>query len=230
MAQHPLITSEDFHLPGQIGRVAINVLTALQNTVVDKLDTYRYLEIGSFKGKSLLPHVLASSCKSCVSIDLRPAAAPDDRGTVYKYDHFTADMMRDSIVDSAGKTRAKKLKTITSDSSAIKTDLKGKKFDLVFIDGEHTVEGVLFDIENVRGVLAPNALVVLDDSPIVYPAVEAASYLLNGRAGPDVIYFKGSIAVILVGDLFSANDIKLPPRFWTNKQAIAEQHAQIIPS
>lgn len=39
----------------------------------------------------------------------------------------------------------------------------GLQFDLLFIDGDHTLEGARADLENLRPLAAPGAMVVMDD-------------------------------------------------------------------
>lgn len=230
MPDRSLIDKKDFHLRGQLGRKGANVIVALQHAIVNKFETYRYLEIGSFKGKSLLPHVLSAACTKCVSIDLRPALAPDVRGIDLQYDHITAEKMVASIAEHVPEKSLEKLTTFTANSSVISSELQDQRFDMVFIDGEHTIDGVMFDVENVKPVLAHNSVVIFDDNSLIYPVLEAASYLLRAQGGGEVLYFKGGISAIFLGDKLKVEDVEVPDHLWSSKKTIAQMHAEVLPT
>jgi len=223
-----LIEKSDFHLPGQLGTVGVNVLCAIQHAIVREFRTYAYLEVGSFKGKSLLPHVLSNNCTKAVSIDLRPAQTPDIRGAIYKYDHVTAEQMIGSIAGYASKKNLQKLSTFTADSSIVATELQNERFEMAFIDGEHTVEGALFDVENLRPVLADDSVLVFDDNSLVYPAIEAAYYLLSDWPCRKMQHFNGGISALILGGRLTIDDFKLRPRFLSSTEKVAKSHGAIL--
>lgn len=99
------------------------------------------LEIGSWKGKST--HALLSGCKN---------------GKVTSVDHFLGSKGQKMVVeDGSGKSiydqfmsnvgHLGNLEVCKMSSEEAAKKLRGKKFDVVFIDGEHTYEGVKRDIE-----------------------------------------------------------------------------------
>src|SRR5436309_9076337 len=60
-------------------------LLACQSAVRDLRPEYTYLEIGSYLGGSIQPHLVDERCKRIVSIDKRPPRQPDARGVDYEY-------------------------------------------------------------------------------------------------------------------------------------------------
>ena len=66
-------------IPSQTSDDDRKSLLALQAGVRSRRKTYTYLEIGSFLGGSLQPHLLDRSCERIYSIDKRCVVAPDDR-------------------------------------------------------------------------------------------------------------------------------------------------------
>ena len=49
----------------------------LQRLIRTHVQPYTYLEIGSEVGGTLVPYLIDETCKSAVSIDLRPLEVPD---------------------------------------------------------------------------------------------------------------------------------------------------------
>src|SRR4051812_12044666 len=62
-------------------------LLALQLAVRDAVGEYTYLEIGSYLGGSIQPHLLDPECRKIYSIDKRPRSQPDERGIDYIYEN-----------------------------------------------------------------------------------------------------------------------------------------------
>ena len=60
-------------------------LLGCQFAVRNLLPQYNYLEIGSYLGGSIQPHLLDEKCARVYSIDKRPLRQPDERGVDYIY-------------------------------------------------------------------------------------------------------------------------------------------------
>jgi hypothetical protein len=90
-------------------------LLAVQMAVRALRPDYTYLEIGSYLGGSIQPHLLDDKCRRIYSIDKRPSVQPDERGIDYVYrNNSTARMLEglrqvstdlDKIVTIDGETR-----------------------------------------------------------------------------------------------------------------------------
>src|SRR5437868_8479629 len=69
-------------------------LLAVQAAVREIAGEYNYLEIGSYIGGSIQPHLLDPRCRRIYSIDKRPHSQPDARGFDFIYqNNSTARMM-----------------------------------------------------------------------------------------------------------------------------------------
>src|ERR1044072_3278451 len=60
-------------------------LLACQRAPRQLVPDYNYLEIGSYLGGSIQPHLLDEKCARIISIDKRPEKQPDERGANYTY-------------------------------------------------------------------------------------------------------------------------------------------------
>src|SRR4051812_45896339 len=69
-------------------------MLACQLAVRELAPDYTYLEIGSYLGGSIQPHLLDPRCRTIFSIDKRPLSQPDERGFDFIYkNNSTARMM-----------------------------------------------------------------------------------------------------------------------------------------
>ena len=93
-------------------------LLAIQRGLRALADGYVYLEIGSYLGGSLQPHLLDERCRHIYSIDKRPLSQPDARGINYVYQHNSTARMLENLrgVDSAAVA---KIATIDNDAKNI---------------------------------------------------------------------------------------------------------------
>ncbi|WP_166418603.1 class I SAM-dependent methyltransferase [Cochlodiniinecator piscidefendens] len=212
------LTKEDFKLKGQVGRKGIATLIRLQELASSE-GSYRYLEVGSYLGKSLQPHVEDSDCSYALSIDLRPDLTPDERGTVSDYEHVSTEDMLEGLRAHASKKQMSKLRTIDDTSACLRTSKPKVKFDLAFIDGEHTITAAFGDFLNVLEVMNDDCIVVFDDSHIIFPAViNARSYLESQNIPHDIRFGGGFITALFIGP----NSVKKAEGF-TDDLCLSEQ-------
>ena len=144
-------------------------LLAVQAAVRELAGDYNYLEIGSYLGGSIQPHLLDPKCRAIYSIDKRPASQPDERGVEYVYqNNSTARMMETlrKVSDDSGK-----IVTIDGDASTIDPSRIAEKIQLCFIDGEHTDAAVASDFEFCRKVLDDHGAIVFHDAQITYNGI-----------------------------------------------------------
>jgi hypothetical protein len=129
---------------------------------------YCYLEIGSYLGGSILPHLRDSACAAIYSIDRRARRQPDSRGYTVKYPADSKERMLDGL-RAAAPEGFQKLICIESDTRNLDPSRVARHPHLCFIDGEHTDEAVIADskfcLQVMRG--AEGAL-VFHDTLIVY--------------------------------------------------------------
>ena len=138
------------------------------------------VEIGSWKGRST--HALLSGCK----------------GTVYAVDHFKGSNgeavehleaqqhdIYDIFLGNVG--HFKNLKTLKMSSEQAAKKFKDKSVDMVFIDGEHTYEGVKKDI----GMWLPKAKKIISGHDYYWPKIfMAVDEKLGDVETADTIWFK----------------------------------------
>jgi hypothetical protein len=146
-------------------------LLALQSVVRQSTATFVYLEIGSYRGGSLQPHVIDPKCSAIVSIDPRPDSLPDSRGKQRYPENSTAAMieaLRKVPGASVAKIKSIEAGTDSLDPSAIQTQP-----DYCFIDGEHTDEAALRDARFCLSVVKKDGLIAFHDANLIYGALAA---------------------------------------------------------
>jgi predicted O-methyltransferase YrrM len=109
-----------------------------------------YLEIGSWRGESLAN--VAQVAEVCVSLSLSPAEMKD-RGFTDEFIRihgFFADAQRYPNVSFIGH-----------DSRTYDFQRLPHRFDLVFVDGDHSYDGVLSDTRNVFQILKDERAIIV---------------------------------------------------------------------
>jgi predicted O-methyltransferase YrrM len=157
----------DFPIESQTSVADKMALLQVRRLLNDKLGNYAYLEIGSFMGGSLTPFLRDSRCTAILSIDERNRQQPDERGITFDYVGITHQSMIDNLRDHGFDL--KKLKTF--DGSINDYPAANEKFDLVFIDGEHTDLACFRDFIYSCRLLKKDSVIVFHDSTIIYKAL-----------------------------------------------------------
>jgi hypothetical protein len=172
---------------------------ALQRLVRRSNASYTYLEIGSFLGGSLQPHVLDPRCRKIFSIDARPAAQPDDRGQWFRYDHSSTDRMLANL-RALDPDQISKVVCFDSDARDVDPAQLADRPDLCFIDGEHTESAVLSDFGVCLQVCAPRAIILFHDDWVLYPALARILGSLRAQGRPfTALKLQGSTFAIALG-------------------------------
>jgi hypothetical protein len=156
-------------------------LLACQLAAREMTGGYVYLEIGSYLGGSIQPHLLDEKCIRIYSIDKRPLVQPDARGVDFTYLNNSTARMLENLKQIAPE-QIGKIATIDGDTREIPPSKIEEKATLCFIDGEHTDEAVMADFKFCLQVLAQDGAIIFDDAPIVYNAIAEAIEHLKRRA------------------------------------------------
>lgn len=165
-------------IPSQSTEEDKRSLLACQLAVREIAGTYSYLEIGSYLGGSIQPHLLDPRCGRVYSIDKRPESQPDERGTDFTYlNNSTARMME--ALRGVGDGDIEKIVTIDGETSHLKADAVPEKIHLCFIDGEHTDGAVMSDFKFCLAALKGSGAVLFHDSQIVYNGIQNCLNLLD---------------------------------------------------
>lgn len=144
-------------------------LLACQLAVRRLKPIYTYLEIGSYVGGSIQPHLLDERCRKIISIDKRPSRQPDARGVDFQYQNNSTSRMLENLKDVGP---IDKIETIDADTSDLDPSAIEDKIDLSFIDGEHTDDAVFRDFEFCLDALSDNGAIVFHDASITYNGID----------------------------------------------------------
>ena len=115
---------------------------ALLKALAKSYDNCRYLEIGTWRGESVAN--VAKVAKECVTIDLPEETIRDQvksESVISNMRFFSRNLVN--------------VKHISHDSRKLDTSKLGK-FDLIFVDGDHSYENVEIDTRNVFNLLRNN--------------------------------------------------------------------------
>ncbi len=152
-------------------------LAALQQIV--RVKPYTYLEVGSYLGDSLIPHLLDPLCTKIISIDPRPDSTPDERGLNFEYNASTDDMLNrlNGLVPKAAMYKLEVFEGVLQDYRFHEIP------SLVFIDAEHTNEAVFRDAITAHSVVSMlGAVVAFHDSNFVFDGLVNYSTMMSGSA------------------------------------------------
>jgi predicted O-methyltransferase YrrM len=132
----------------------VRALYALREAAGQNISSY--LEIGVHNGTSMSYVLLCDSQIRAVGIDLFERTNYADRLAL-------RDIKR--RLDSLNKF-GHSVRLIKGDShdSGTYAELGQSKFDLIFIDGDHSYEGVKNDFGRILGLLSPGGIVAFDDN------------------------------------------------------------------
>ncbi|MEZ5427692.1 MAG: class I SAM-dependent methyltransferase [Pyrinomonadaceae bacterium] len=155
-------------------------LLACQFAVRDLRPDYNYLEIGSYLGGSIQPHLLDERCARIHSIDKRPLHQPDERGVDYTYLNNSTERMLELLKEVA-PDKMDKIKTIDGDTGEIGPDEITDKIQLCFIDGEHTDGAALRDFKFCLDVLDENGAILFHDAVITYNGIADCIEFLKSK-------------------------------------------------
>jgi Methyltransferase domain len=144
----------------------------LQAATREIADGYVYLEIGSYLGGSIQPHLLDEKCALIYSIDKRPASQPDARGLDYHYQNNSTNRMLEKLREVAPDNLTK-IVCFDGDASEIdSTEIEKRKPQICFIDGEHTDVAAWNDFQFCLKVLDQNGAILFHDAAVIYNGLE----------------------------------------------------------
>ena len=173
-------------------------LLAVQTAIRRRFPGYIYLEIGSYKGSSLQPHVVDPLCGRILSVDPRPGATPDSRCTQI-YDPVSAASMLNWLKRIPGADISK-ITTFETTTKSLTEEMLGARPHLCFVDGEHTDAAALGDARFCLSVLAENGAILFHDANLVFNGLQAFLHELSGSGRtfhPHIL--PGSLFLVEIG-------------------------------
>ena len=193
-------------------------LLAVELAVRELTSEYNYLEIGSYIGGSIQPHLLDPRCRLIYSIDKRPRSQPDERGFDFVYENNSTARMMQKLAEVS--KNSEKVTTIDGDSKTIVPAQIGDKIQLCFIDGEHTDGAVVSDFKFCLRVLGESAAIVFHDAQITYNGIaECIAYLEENSIGFKAYVLPHIVFVIEIGDFPLHKNAAVAERLIDNHQS-----------
>ncbi len=122
---------------------------ALLKSLASRYQTCDYLEIGTWRGESIA-NVADVNESHCVSINLSPEQIIS-MGFAEKYAKEHGCLIKDR----------KNIQTIYADSLNFDFESMNKKFDLIFVDGNHSYDAVKSDTQNVFKLLKNDKSIIV---------------------------------------------------------------------
>lgn len=173
---------------------------AVQLAVGEIKANYNYLEIGSYLGGSIQPHLMDDKCAKIYSIDKRPTHQPDERGLDYVYQNNSTARMLDQLKKVAPE-KLDKLVTIDGDTRELQPYRVDDKIQFCFIDGEHTDQAVISDFNFCLNVLDENGIIAFHDAQITYNGIaDCIEFLENSGRKFRAYSLPHIVFVIEIGD------------------------------
>ena len=132
------------------------------NLLVDLYDIKTYLEIGVHNGTSMSYIVHQNKSVECIGIDLFESTTKQ-----YKPDDLLIE--RTTINIESNNKGNSTISFITGNSqnketiSKLESKIKEESIDLLFIDGDHSYQGIKLDFNNYTKFVKPGGFIVIDD-------------------------------------------------------------------
>lgn len=192
---------EIFKIPSQTAEGDKKSLLSLQNIVRRNVRNYTYLEVGSFLGGTLLPHLADPECRLAYSIDKRPASQLDERGRTYDYVQSSTQVMLATLEQHLPFSAMLKLQTFDLDASALTVEQIALASDFVLIDAEHTNQAVFRDFLNVYPFTKENSVIAFHDAQYIFDALSnIEAFLAYQKVKHETFVIPDSVFVVLLGD------------------------------
>lgn len=157
-------------IPSQTTNEGKRSLLAAQSAIRDLRNSYEYLEIGSFLGGSIQPHLVDPRCRCIYSVDKRPPMVrADNRRISCPYRSGSTSRMLE-LLSAISQEAVSKIKIFERDSRSIDPHEIGAP-DICFIDGEHTTGAVCADWQFCLRVCRPGGIILFHDVDIVFSAI-----------------------------------------------------------
>ncbi len=165
------LMAETFGIPSQTSSEDREVLKLALKCLKARGD-FSYVEIGSFKGGSLAPFLAEDSCRQVLSIDDRNRQQPDERGVLFDYGGFSSQDMIDNLTKAG--LNIDKLRIHDGDIENLPplSISPYPKFDLGFIDAEHTDTAVFKDFMCLQPLMEADHTILFHDSTLVARGLE----------------------------------------------------------
>ncbi len=194
----------DFPVETQTSDADKAFLLDMRRLFRDLAPAYDYLEIGSYLGGSLAPFLSDPGCRAILSVDERGATLPDERGALFDYAGVTTGSMLDRLHRAGLATT----KLATHDGPIDTLPADDRRFDLAFIDGEHTDQACFRDFLWALPLMKPTSAIMFHDSSLIHKAIRLIALVLRQSDRPFRLLKKADseMSAVFLGDL-AARDL-----------------------
>lgn len=150
------------------GRIC-NHRVSILYTLVEIFDIKNYLEIGVHNGTSMSYVVSSNKSINCIGVDLF-------QNTIERYNHdnLQYERTKHNILKSNKNSKITLIKGNsfhTSTLDEVKTQLNNNQLDILFIDGDHSYNGIKNDFTNYSPLVKKGGFIVMDDYNPHYPGI-----------------------------------------------------------
>lgn len=128
-----------------------------------------YLEIGVHNGASMSYVVRDKNQKVCYGIDLFESTTGHYVNDKLSENRTKNNILNNNISSTINLIKGNSFLSETIDK--LKVNLNGKLIDLLFIDGDHSYDGVRNDFINYEKFVKKNGFIVIDDYEPNYPQI-----------------------------------------------------------
>ena len=172
---------------------------------------YVCLEIGSYLGGSLQPHIADPACGRIWSLDRRVISPPDERRVPFPYaPHSGVAMVAELSVAFADA--GEKITAFDAGTDDIAPTAITEAPDYCFIDGEHTDAAAERDFAFCRRVSAPDAIIVFHDANLIFRGIARCEARLRAEGVEfAAVKLTGSVYGLVLGPAAAARARELAP-------------------
>lgn len=115
--------------------------------LVSKHRWTRGAELGVLRGKTLFRLLEGCPWLSMIAVDQWKTVELRDVPCAETYSHFDMNGLRQSVINTANRLYKDRCQVLVGDTSLMASNVEDQSLDFVFIDGDHTSEGVSRDIK-----------------------------------------------------------------------------------
>ena len=184
-----------FPIASQTSESDRRFIVAMLDLVKASKQRFSYIEVGSFLGGTLAPFLMDDMCEHVLSADERERQQPDERGARYDYHGITSQTMIDNL-----KKHGLSTDKLAIHDGSIETLQTHRRYDLAFIDAEHTDYAVFRDYLYVMDHMKGDSVVMFHDSSLVSKGIQNILTLTKKNS-------------LKPGGSFSQSGGSEPPRF-----------------
>ena len=140
--------------------------------LVDSMpNNFKFLEIGVYKGRIISQIGLLSKIinKKCSIYGITPLSTAGDKYSRYVDNNYLEIIQNNFKKLNTNITNLTIIKGYSQDAKVVEKALNKSKYNMIFIDGSHDYNDVIFDILTYSKMLTINGYLIMDDSSLYLP-------------------------------------------------------------